>query len=59
MSQAQTTLDEAAASEIFGQITDVVFSNLRRTLEINRLAPSHERDGTVYTRTEMYNKDPV
>ena len=54
MIQAQSTIDEASAAQMFSQITDLVFGNLKRTLEINRLAPANGRYRESYSDGENF-----
>ena len=43
MVQAQSTIDEAASTNVFYQLSELIFGNIDRSLKINRLAPTTHR----------------
>ena len=46
MIHAQSTLNDVAASNIFSQMNELVFKNIQRSLEVNRMVPSSHRNDT-------------
>ena len=48
MIHAQSTIDEAASTNVFNQLSELIFGNIDRSLQINRLAPTTHRVSNVY-----------
>ena len=43
MIHAKSTIDETASTNVFNQLSELIFGNIDRSLRINRLAPSTHR----------------
>lgn len=57
MIHTQSTLNDVAASNIFSQMNELVFKNIQRSLEVNRMVPSSHRVDTFYNSgSRAYNK---
>ena len=47
MIHAQSTIDEAASTKVFNQLSELIFGNIDRSLRINRLAPTTHRVSNI------------
>lgn len=48
MIHAQSTIDETASTNVFNQLSELIFGNMDRSLRINRLAPTTHRVSNYY-----------